>query len=71
MESVDYGDTDLRSVIEGESRRQSREEFAEHGYTQQEFDGEELVDVEDDIEEDIEDELDDAFFDYDETIDED
>ena len=71
MESVDYGDTDLRSVIEGESRRQNREDFAQHGYTQQEFDGEELVDVEDDIEEEIDDEIDDAFFDFDEMSDED
>ena len=68
MESVDYGDTDLRSVIEGESRRQNREEFAAHGYTEQEFDGEELVDVEDDI---VEEEIDDAFSDFDETMDED
>ena len=71
MESVDYGDTDLRSVIEGESRRQNREDFAQHGYTEQEFDGEELVDVEDDIEEEIDDEIDDAFFDFDEMSDED
>ena len=67
MESIDYGDTDLRSVIEGESRRQNREDFAEHGYTQQEFDGEELVNVEDDVD----DEIDDAFFDFDEMSDED
>ena len=45
-ETVDYGDTDIRSVIEGESRRQdSRDEsFGRHGYTMQEFEGEELVD---------------------------
>ena len=67
MESIDYGDTDLRSVIEGESRRQNREEFAEHGYTQQEFSGDELVDVEEEVEE----EIDDSFFDFDETVDED
>ena len=46
METVDYGDTDIRSVIEGESRRQDRESesFGRHGYTMQEFEGEELVD---------------------------
>ena len=46
METVDYGDTDIRSVIEGESRRQDREDesFGRHGYTMQEFEGEELVD---------------------------
>ena len=48
MESVDYGDTDLRSVIEGDSRgRRDEESFGRHGYTRQEFAGEELVDVED------------------------
>ena len=47
METVDYGNTDLRSVIEGDSRGMEGEEaFRRHGYTQQEFaeDGE-LVDV--------------------------
>ena len=46
METVDYGDTDIRSVIEGESRRQDsqNESFGRHGYTMQEFEGEELVD---------------------------
>ena len=68
MESIDYGDTDLRSVIEGESRRQSREEFAEHGFSQQEFSGDELIDVE---EEDLDEDIDDSFLDYDETVDED
>ena len=48
MESVDYGNTDLNSVIEGDSRRyRDSESFAAHGYTQQEFVGEELTDVED------------------------
>ena len=42
LESVDYGDTDLRSVIEGESRRHHdrEEDYGKHGYTKQEFDGE-------------------------------
>ena len=50
METVDYGDTDIRSVIEDESRRQDRqnESFARHGYTMQEFEGEELVDTTED-----------------------
>ena len=49
MESVDYGNTDLNSVIEGDSRRyrDSSESFAAHGFTQQEFVGDELTDVED------------------------
>ncbi len=48
MESVDYGDTDLRSVIEGDryNRHSEDDSFAEHGFGKQEFQGEELVDVE-------------------------
>ena len=70
LESVDYGDTDLRSVIEGESRRHHdrEEDYGKHGYTKQEFDGEELVDIDED-EEDVDDdfiELDEAFEDDDE-----
>ena len=62
METVDYGDTDIRSVIEGESRRQDRqnESFGRHGYTMQEFEGEELVDTAEDSD------LDDAEDDFDE-----
>ena len=39
LESVDYGDTDLRSVIEGDSRRHHdrEEDYGKHGYTKQEF----------------------------------
>ena len=50
VESTDYADTDLRSVIEGDSRNYKNEEsFADNGYTTQEFDeNEELVDVVDD-----------------------
>ncbi len=52
MESVDYGDTDLRSVIEGDSRYNNREEsYGDHGFSQQEFSGEELVDIEEPVEE--------------------
>ncbi len=51
-ESVDYGDTDFRSVIESDSRnhRNDEEEFAKHGgFTQQHFDDktQQLVDDED------------------------
>ena len=48
METVDYGDTDLRSVIEGDNKDYNRKEessFGEYGYTKQEFEGDELVDV--------------------------
>ena len=46
MESVDYGETDLRSIIEGESRRHGGDEsYERHGYTTQEFQNNELVDI--------------------------
>ena len=68
MESVDYGDTDLRSVIEGDSRRHHdrEEDYGKHGYTKQEFDGEELVDIDEDEDEDDFIELDEALEDNDE-----
>ena len=63
METAEYGDTDLRSVIEGESRRQDKEEaYGAYGYTKQEFSGEELVDVEDDMD-------DEEFLDDEDTLD--
>ena len=65
LETVDYGDTDLRSVIEGDSRhRREEESFGKHGYTKQEFEGEELVDVEEDEDED-------EFLDFDDSYDDD
>ena len=43
MESVDYGETDLRHIIEGDRRyRDENESFRDHGCTEQEFVGEEL-----------------------------
>ena len=64
LETVDYGDTDLRSVIEGDSRHHREEEsFGKHGYTKQEFEGEELVDVEEEEDED------DDFIDFDDSYD--
>ena len=46
---VDYGETDLHSIIEGDRRYNSENEsYGEHGFSQQEFAGEELVDVEED-----------------------
>ncbi|PNV62506.1 DNA-directed RNA polymerase subunit beta [Clostridium sp. chh4-2] len=65
-ESVDYGDTDLRSIIEGDRpfNRDEVESFGDFGYQQKEIKGEEIVDVEDDFEEeeelfDLEDSMDD------------
>ena len=67
METIDYGETDIRSVIEGD-RGYRREEgnLGNYGFSQQEFSGEELVDVEeepaetDDSYDDLEDSYDDV-----------
>ena len=57
METIDYGETDLRSVIEGDSRYDDSESFRNNGYSTQEFDeNEELVDVEE--EEEFDDDMD-------------
>ena len=46
MENVDYGETDLRHIIEGDRKyRDDNESFGDHGFTEQEFVGEELADV--------------------------
>ncbi len=47
MENVDYGETDLRHIIEGDRKyRDDNESFGDHGFTEQEFVGEELEDIE-------------------------
>ena len=48
METSDYGDTDLRSIIEGDRhyRRDEDESFGEHGFSKQEFEDGELRDIE-------------------------
>jgi len=62
MESIDYGDTDLRSVIEGDRKYNKNEEsFGSYGFSQQEFSGEELVDVEEDSDEELLMELEETF----------
>ena len=62
METVDYGETDLRSIIEGDRRyRERNESYGEHGYTQQEFVNGELEAVEPE-----EDESDDDMIEFDE-----
>ncbi len=65
MEASDYGETDLRSIIEGDKGFRKEEQYGEHGFSQQEFDGEELVDIEEDFPEDF-DEADD----FDDILDE-
>ena len=56
MESVDYGDTDLHSIIEGDrySNREDEESFGEYGFGKQEFDGGELIDIDEGEESDEE-----------------
>ncbi len=53
MESVDYGDTNLNHIIEGDRYSDRDDErFSDYGFSKKEFDGEEMVDVEEDEEED-------------------
>ena len=59
MESVDYGDTNLNHIIEGDRRYNNDEDYGKHGYSKQEFSEGELVDVEDEPEKD------DSFDDFD------
>ncbi|MGI6094821.1 MAG: DNA-directed RNA polymerase subunit beta [Lachnospiraceae bacterium] len=65
METIDYGDTDLHSIIEGDRHSRKEESFEEYGFARQEFEGEELVDIEEDSDED------DAFLALDEAFDDD
>ena len=67
METVDMGETDFRSLMnEDRKYRDDGENLGEHGYTAQEFQGEELVDVEE-PEEDFDDS--DFAIDFDEVSD--
>ena len=59
MESVDYGDTNLNHIIEGDRRYNNDEDYGKHGYSKQEFSEGELVEVNDEPEED------DSFDDFD------
>ena len=69
METVDYGDTDLHSIIEGDrySGREDEEgSLGAYGFGKQEFDGEELIDIDESAEEEDEEEF---LDDLDETFD--
>ena len=62
MENVDYGETDLRHIIEGDRKyRDDNESFGAHGYTEQEFVDGELENIE--PEEPEEDDFDEIEFD--------
>ena len=65
MENIDYGDTDMRHIIEGDSRGRDEEDYGRHGFSKQEFEGEELVDVEEEPEEE-----DEVFLGLDDTLEE-
>ncbi|MBC5690094.1 DNA-directed RNA polymerase subunit beta [Mediterraneibacter sp. NSJ-55] len=65
METVDYGETDLRHIIEGDKKyRDENESFGAHGFTEQEFVGEELEDIEPEEEEPDDDEMELEFDEY-------
>ena len=64
MENVDYGETDLRHIIEGDRRyRDDNERFGDHGFTEQELVGDELKDVEPEEEEPNDSDFDEIGFD--------
>ena len=66
MESVDYGNTNLNAIIEGDRRYDNNESFGAHGFTEQEFVEGELEDI------DPEDETgDDEVIEFDEFYDDD
>ena len=69
IETSEYGNTDINAVIGNDKdfRYDNNEDFAQHGFTQQEFDeeNEELVNIEDESFED-----DDYYGDFDDSFDE-
>ena len=69
IETSEYGNTDINSIIGNDKDYafEDSESFAKHGFTKQEFDNEELVDVEEEEPEDIDES--EEFFD-DEVLDE-
>ena len=69
-ETIDYGETDLHSIMEGDRRYQEEESYGAHGFSQQEFEGGELVDVEEDSYEDTFDALDAMDVDFNDMLDE-
>jgi len=68
METTDFGDTDLHSIIEGDRGFGPEDEsLGDMGFTKQEFDSEnELVDVEE-----SEDDMDEDYLAFDEELDDD
>jgi DNA-directed RNA polymerase subunit beta len=48
-ETIDYGETNINSLIEGDRKYQPDESFGEHGFSEQEFEDGELVDATEDF----------------------
>ena len=66
-ENIDYGDTELRAMLEGDRRYNSDENYSDFGYQEQEFKNNELVSVDepeenDDYTDQDEDPMDDDLF---------
>ena len=58
-ENIDYGDTELRAMLEGDRRFNDNESYADYGYQEQEFKNNELVNVDETDANDYADEADD------------
>lgn len=70
-ETIDFGETDLHSIIEGDKKYNSEgESYGAHGFSKQEFAGEELVDVVEESEEELDDLATDDIDDLEEILDE-
>ena len=52
METVDYGETDINHIMDDKRYKDDQESFGDHGYTEHEFEGGELVDVAEEEEDD-------------------
>lgn len=60
-ESIDYGDTELRAMLEGDRHYNDKESYSNYGYQEQEFKNNELVNVESDSKETNDDYTDDLY----------
>ncbi len=60
-ESLDYGDTDLRAIIEGDRPYDRDDSYESYGYQSKEFKDGELVDIDSDDESEEDDDYDDSY----------
>nr|WP_317283694.1 DNA-directed RNA polymerase subunit beta [uncultured Sellimonas sp.] len=71
METSDYGETNLNAIIEGDRRyNHEKESYGEHGFSEQEFQGEELVDIDEEPEDELDFNDEDFAIEFDEMSDE-